>query len=237
MIHLDLNPSSIEFPPPEEATGRGLIAIGGDLSPERLLNAYRNGIFPWYEPESPILWWHPPRRLVLFPHEMKVSRSLRKSIRNRGFTNSINTRFDAVIDYCAKSGRRDVYRGTWITREMQKAYCELHRLGYAHSVETWLDGKLVGGLYGVSMGTAFFGESMFAFERDSSKVALYALVQLLIEWEFSFIDCQIPSDHLVSLGARMLERDDFMIELNKAVNCDTPKQAWGPGRSVKSGDP
>ncbi len=237
MIYLDMFPSSIDFPSPDEATDTGLIAIGGDLSPERLVNAYRNGIFPWYELEGPILWWHPPRRLVLFPHEMKVSRSLRKSIRNRGFTNSINTRFDAVIDCCSKSGRRGFYPGTWITREMQNAYCELHRLGYAHSVETWLHGKLVGGLYGVSIGTAFFGESMFAFERDSSKVALYTLVKLLIEWNFSFIDCQIPSNHLASLGARILERDEFMIELNKAVNCEIPTQAWGPGRTVKTGDP
>ena len=120
---------------------------------------------------------------------------------------------------------------------MQNAYCELHRLGYAHSIETWLHGKLVGGLYGVSIGTAFFGESMFAFERDSSKVALYALVKLLIEWNFSFIDCQIPSNHLASLGARILERDEFMIELNKAVNCEIPTQAWGPGRTVKPGEP
>ena len=223
---LDSQSSACGFPPPNEATEDGLIAVGGDLSCERLLEAYKKGIFPWYGPEGPILWWHPRKRLVMYPDDLKVSRSLRKSISNKGFATTCDQCFLQVIEYCATAKRQEQYTGTWITNSMSRAYIELHKKGFAHSIEIWLDSKLVGGLYGVAIGSMFFGESMFSLERDSSKVALYHLTQLLKQWDYVLIDCQIPSDHLISLGAKLLEREEFMAILTQALKKEQSPKAW-----------
>ncbi len=186
----------------------GLLAAGGDLRPERLLAAYRRGIFPWYSTGQPILWWSPDPRTVLFPHEMKVSRSLAKTARNRGFEARFDTDFAAVMAGCGDRKLRP--EGTWITREMRAAYQQLHTQGWAHSVETWLDGALVGGLYGVQLGGVFFGESMFSRVSNASKFALMSLCKRLINQQVGFIDCQMSTPHLLSLGARDVSRRQFL---------------------------
>jgi len=190
------------FPEVERALAEpnGLLAAGADLSLPRLLEAYRNGIFPWFSHDQPILWWSPDPRMVLFPTELKISRSLARTVRSTRFEVRADTAFDAVIKGCRQPRRGE--SGTWITEEMAEAYGTLHRAGFAHSVETWLDGKLVGGLYGVALGRAFFGESMFARVSDASKVALVALARQLQHWEFGLIDCQMNTAHLASMGAR-----------------------------------
>ena len=197
------------FPPPEQALEEpaGLLAAGGDLSPERLVAAYRRGIFPWYSPGQPVLWWSPDPRAVLFPEEFRLSRSLAKTLRNGGFTLSINQDFTGVIDGCAAP--RAASPGTWITSEMRAAYLRLHELGDAHSIEARRDGTLVGGLYGVRLGGVFFGESMFSRERDASKAALAHLVAVCRHNNLAVIDCQLPSRHLASLGARTIPRSQF----------------------------
>jgi len=199
-----------DFPPLERALRQpnGLLAIGGDLSPERLLAAYRLGIFPWCEQAQPILWWSPDPRLVMLPKQLKVSRSLGKAMRNKGFQITLDRAFAAVIQHCA-SASRPGQDGTWITLGMQRAYLNLHHLGYAHSVECWLEGALVGGLYGISIGKVFFGESMFSLVSDASKVAYVRLVEKLNEWGYELIDCQVYTEHLVSLGAIEVSRQDF----------------------------
>jgi leucyl/phenylalanyl-tRNA---protein transferase len=207
---------TLRFPPPEYADSDGLLAIGGDLSPERLLLAYRMGIFPWYGDDTPILWWSPDPRLVLFPDEFNVSKSLRRVINKGCFTVTVDRAFDAVIDQCAAS-RRENREGTWIVPEMQGAYCRMHELGYAHSVESWVDGELAGGLYGVAMGRIFFGESMFSRRTDASKVALFHLVSALRLKGFELIDCQVSTRHLLSLGAREIPRREFLRLLGKAL--------------------
>lgn len=199
----------LAFPPPHMATREGLLAVGGDLSPERLILAYKNGIFPWYNPGEPILWWSPDPRLVLFPGELHISRSLRRLLRNKRFQVTFNTRFREVIAACAKAKRR-AGEGTWITPEMESAYIRLNDLGYAHSVEAWRDGRLVGGLYGVALGRFFFGESMFTRVSNASKVAFVTLVKRLEALEFKLIDCQVYTRHLVSLGAREIPRKEFL---------------------------
>lgn len=211
------------FPPVETALVEpdGLLCVGGDLQPARLLAAYRRGIFPWYSPGQPILWWSPDPRMVLFPDELKVSRSLRKTLRNRGFVVTHDTCFEQVVAQCADSGHRAV-DGTWISPEMRAAYTELHRLGHAHSVEVWdeapPDGRqLVGGLYGLLLGRVFFGESMFSTATDASKVALHALVQKLRERDIALIDCQVASAHLFSLGARLVPRSEFLLHLRHGM--------------------
>lgn len=197
------------FPPLEQALDEpaGLLAAGGDLSPARLLAAYERGIFPWYSPGQPVLWWSPDPRAVLFPEEFRCSRSLSKTRRNGGFTVRVDVDFAAVIDSCAAPRPHSL--GTWITSEMRNAYIELHRLGFGHSIESWRDGHLAGGLYGVRLGGVFFGESMFSRERDASKVALASLVDLCARNEIAVIDCQLPSQHLESLGARTIPRVQF----------------------------
>jgi leucyl/phenylalanyl-tRNA--protein transferase len=197
------------FPPLEQALDEpeGLLAAGGDLSPERLLAAYRRGIFPWYSAGQPVLWWSPNPREVLTPGEFRRSRSLAKTLRNRGFEVTFDCDFAGVVTACA--ARREHSTGTWITPEMHAAYCELHVRGHAHSVEVWLDGALVGGLYGVLMGRVFFGESMFSRERDASKSALARLVERGIVAGLQLIDCQLPTPHLRSLGSRPMSRDEF----------------------------
>lgn len=206
------------FPPLEQALDEpaGLLAAGGDLSPARLLAAYQRGIFPWYSPGQPVLWWSPDPRAVLFPEEFICSRSLHKTIRNGGFEVVVNRDFAATIDACAAP--RAHAPGTWITTEMRNAYLRLHRLGYGHSVEAWKAGKLAGGLYGIRLGGVFFGESMFSRERDGSKVALAHLVSRCLEENIAVIDCQLPSPHLASLGSRTLPRLQFQALLREHIS-------------------
>ena len=200
------------FPPIDEAEEDGLLAIGGDLKKERLLLAYRNGIFPWYEVGQPILWWSPDPRLILIPEELKISRSLRKILKKRMFEIRFDSSFNQVIKACADV-RIEQGEDTWIIPEMQEAYIELHREGVAHSVESWLDGKLTGGLYGISLGQCFFGESMFSTKNDSSKVALVALVEFSKKVGIKMIDCQMTTNHLLSLGAREVKRQKYLKDL------------------------
>lgn len=200
----------------------GLLAVGGDLSAERLLAAYRRGIFPWYQDDQPILWWSPDPRAVLFPGELRVSRSLRRTLRRKGFSVSVDQDFAGVIAACAADRDRP---GTWITADMLQAYRDLHQRGHAHSVEAWDDGQLVGGLYGVNIGAAFFGESMFAGRADASKVALVRLVELCHELGVQLIDCQVASAHLSSLGARQIPRAEFDGLLRKFTGFPSP-QPW-----------
>ena len=213
------------FPDPVQAEPDGLLAIGGDLSPERLILAYQMGIFPWFSDESPILWWSPNPRMVLFPKKFKRSKSLRQTIRNRNFEVRFDTDFSQVIQKCAATTRKHE-DGTWIIPEMISAYKKLHELGFAHSVETYSDGELVGGLYGISLGRAFFGESMFYTERDASKVALSALVDRMIEWDFLLIDAQQNTEHLGSMGAGPVSRLEFLLVLEEAMKYPTIKGKW-----------
>lgn len=201
------------FPPAGYASPEGILAIGGDLSADRLLLAYRNGIFPWFEDDEPILWWCPPERMVLFLEELKVSKSMR-NILNRGtFRVTWNTAFKDVIALC-RDIKRDGQRGTWITTEMTEAYCRLHKLGYAQSVEVWQGGELVGGLYGVDLGHVFCGESMFSLVPNASKVAFIALARHLKEKEYKLLDCQVHNNHLETLGAREIPRAEFLKIIN-----------------------
>lgn len=202
----------------------GLLALGGDLSPERLLAAYRRGIFPWYSEGQPILWWSPDPRMVLFPEHLRVSRSLRRSLRRGGFEVRLDTAFAAIIEACAAP--RGDGLGTWITAEMAQAYRRLHALGHAHSAETWQDGRLVGGLYGVAVGRVFFGESMFSRVTDASKVAFVHLVRQLQAWDFALIDCQIDSTHLRSLGASTISRARFTAALARYCAQDGRVGTW-----------
>lgn len=212
-LHPDDPPDA--FPDPTAALRQpdGLLAAGGDLSIERLLRAYRSGIFPWYEAGQPILWWSPDPRAVLFPGELRISRSLQRTLRRGRFVATADQAFPAVIEACAAPRRGQP--GSWITPEMNFAYTRLHELGYAHSVEVWLDAKLAGGIYGVAIGKVFFGESMFSHERDASKVALVYLVKQILAWGFKLIDCQIMSAHLATLGARTIPRNDFLSLIRK----------------------
>ncbi|MCW8193942.1 leucyl/phenylalanyl-tRNA--protein transferase [Proteobacteria bacterium 005FR1] len=210
MIRLPwLLPDDLEFPPPDQALDdpNGLLAAGGDLSPPRLLAAYRQGIFPWYEDGQPILWWSPDPRTILLPRDVHISRSLRKVLRRGEFMVTADQAFEQVILACA--GPRDYAAGTWITDEMAEAYCTLHRLGYAHSIETWRDDVLVGGMYGVAIGRAFFGESMFSHVSNASKVALVHLAGQLAQWDYGLIDCQVETGHLLSMGAINISRAAF----------------------------
>jgi leucyl/phenylalanyl-tRNA--protein transferase len=206
----------ILFPDPSLAEPEGLLAVGGELSTERLLAAYASGIFPWYSDNEPILWWSPDPRLVLFPQKFKVSHSLHQKIKKNVFQVRMDSNFEQVIDACAKIERRDE-DCTWITDEMKAAYTELHRKGFAHSVESYFDGNLVGGLYGVSLGKALFGESMFHTLTDASKVALFYLVEKAKEFEFLFIDSQVETEHLLSLGAELIPRKTYLNLLSEAV--------------------
>lgn len=215
------------FPPADRALRdpNGLLAVGGDLSARRLLAAYRRGIFPWFSPGEPILWWSPDPRMALFPDEIRITRSLAKTLRNADYAVRLDTAFDAVIAACAATPR-DGQSGTWIVPEMQAAYRELHALGHAHSVETWQAGRLVGGLYGVAIGQAFFGESMFSHRRDASKIALAHLCRFLAARGFGIIDCQMETAHLASMGARPIPRDDFLARLAVLVDAGEPPGHW-----------
>ena len=213
------------FPPPDYADPSGLLAVGGDLSKERLLEAYRLGIFPWYSDDQPILWWSPDPRLVLDLKDFVIARSLRKTLKKGVFQVTFDRAFEAVIEACAAAPRA-AQNGTWITDEMQEAYINLHGLGYAHSVESWFGGKLAGGLYGVSLGKAFFGESMFHLKTDASKVALATLVEKLKSWDFHFIDSQMTTEHMVRLGAKELPRRIFLKRLQSALRHPTKRGRW-----------
>ncbi|RPI37213.1 MAG: leucyl/phenylalanyl-tRNA--protein transferase [Nitrospiraceae bacterium] len=209
-------PEELIFPDPGLAEKNGLLAVGGDLSEDRLLLAYSMGIFPWYSDGSPILWWSPDPRLVLLPGDLIVSRSLRQVIKKGIFTITMNTAFEEVIRNCSEIDRRG-QDGTWITEEMVDAYIRLHRAGYAHSVESWHDGELAGGLYGIALGKAFFGESMFAKKSNASKVAFVTLVENLCKLDYHFIDCQVTTEHLKRLGAKEVSRKKFLVMLKRAL--------------------
>ena len=214
------------FPPVTHALREpnGLLAAGGDLSVERLTEAYRNGIFPWYSEGQPLLWWSPNPRMVLFPREFKLSRSLRKRLRRRDYVIRTDHAFEAVMRACAAP--RPGQLGTWITEDMIRAYGALHRRGRAHSVETWVGGELAGGLYGVALGRMFYGESMFARATDASKIALAHLVRQLQRWNFGMIDCQMQTAHLASFGAREIPRAEFMRKLAELVNYPQAPDEW-----------
>jgi leucyl/phenylalanyl-tRNA---protein transferase len=221
------------FPPLANALKHpnGLLAAGADLSPRRLLAAYRQGIFPWYSQDEPVLWWSPDPRMVLIPSELKVSRSLAKTLRNRGHEIRFDSAFEAVMHGCASRGAGQAARGagaggTWITDDMRAAYLRLHELGYAHSAETWIEGELAGGLYGVAIGRMFYGESMFTRVRDASKMAMVHLVRRLERDGCGMIDCQMHTAHLASLGARPIPRSEFSLRLQELVDYAVTPTKW-----------
>lgn len=213
-----LNEDNLWFPAVAQALDEpnGLLAFGGDLRPERILAAYRRGIFPWYQDDQPILWWSPDPRAVLFPEQIHISRSMRKVLASNLFTVRMDTDFAGVMRGCAELTERR--SGTWITGPMFDAYCKLHELGYAHSIEVWHDGELVGGLYGIALGAVFFGESMFSREKNASKIALIRLCQQLQHWGFAVIDCQVSNPHLHSMGANTIARSTFVKLLQQHID-------------------
>jgi leucyl/phenylalanyl-tRNA---protein transferase len=215
------------FPPVEAALREpnGLLAAGADLSPQRLVNAYRHGIFPWFGPGEPILWWSPDPRMVLFPEQLKISRSFARTLRHGDYSVRLDSAFAPVIAACASTPRPG-QTGTWIIPEMQSAYSCLHEMGIAHSVETWLDGQLVGGLYGVALGRAFFGESMFSHRTDASKIALAHLCAYLVTRGFGIIDCQMETAHLKSMGACPIPRHEFTAHVAECVDSGDPPGLW-----------
>lgn len=221
-----LEPEVIKFPPVDQALEDpdGLLAAGGALSVPWLVHAYRQGIFPWYEADQPILWWSPDPRMVLYPEELRVSRSLAKLLRKERFQVTFDTSFSEVIQACAQS-RADA-AGTWITEDMKAAYGKLFDAGIAHSVEVWADNQLVGGLYGIAQGKVFFGESMFSKTSNASKVGFVYLVKQLATWGFKLVDCQVSSEHLISLGAVEISRKEFGAYLERYIDSDTTCQQW-----------
>lgn len=219
--------SRLEFPPAWLARSDGLLCIGGDLSCERILLAYQNGIFPWFSDNEPILWWSPDPRLVLYPSEIRISKSLRKTLKKNRFRITINQAFEQTISACWQP-RKDPNEGTWLVEEMKDAYIELHCQGHAHSVEAWHQDRLVGGLYGVAMGCVFFGESMFSLESDASKAALVALARHLNTHGFDFIDCQVTTDHLCRMGAVEIPRNRFLDLLGRSIIRQPVSGVWEP---------
>ena len=216
---------TIEFPPPHLASEDGLLAVGGDLSQKRLLLAYRMGIFPWFSNNEPILWWSPDPRLVLYPQEIKTSKTLKKIIKKEVFKVTMDLAFNEVINQCAQV-RLKKNQGTWIIEDMIEAYCQLHESGFAHSVEVWHQGELAGGLYGVSLGKCFFGESMFTRISNASNIALVKLVEYLKKLSFDMIDCQVATEHLTRFGAREIPRKLFLEQLEKSLTAPTQKGKW-----------
>ena len=225
MTPVYLLPEEPFFPHASDAEPDGLIAIGGDLSPERLINAYAQGIFPWFCEDEEIYWFSPDPRMVFFPGKFRISGSLERTLRSNRFETRFDTCFRDVIEACAKVPRVD-QEGTWITSDFIEAYCTLHEAGLAHSVESFLDGKLAGGLYGISLGSAFFGESMFFHIRDASKVAFYHLSEQAKAWNFAFIDCQVETSHLLKLGAELIPREEYLEKLKTALTSPTRKGRW-----------
>ncbi len=220
-----LLPDEPFFPPADEAEPDGLIAIGGDLSPRRLINAYASGIFPWFQAEGEVYWFSPDPRLVILPQNFRLTESLARTLASHRFEVRMDTSFRQVIEECSTAPRPG-QEDTWISNDFIEAYCMLHDAGYAHSIETFADDKLVGGLYGVSLGSAFFGESMFFRSRDASKVALFHLAELVQSWDFAFIDCQVESPHLISLGAETMARESYLKLLKTALSFPTKKGKW-----------
>ncbi|HJV07511.1 MAG TPA: leucyl/phenylalanyl-tRNA--protein transferase [Chromobacteriaceae bacterium] len=219
-------PRELKFPPVDTALADpdGLLAAGGDLSPQRLMLAYSQGIFPWFSAGEPLLWWSPSERMVLFPEALRVTRSLDKTLRNLDYEIRVDTAFRQVMEACAAP--RDGQGGTWIVQEMVDAYCQLHELGFAHSFETWMDGELVGGLYGVALGLMFYGESMFSRRRDASKLAFVHMARHLGQQGVGMIDCQFHTAHLASLGARLIPRDTFLATLQRHVRLTPSATLW-----------
>ncbi len=222
----------IIFPPAEHSDPDGILAVGGDLSPERLLEAYSNGIFPWYSSETPIIWWSPDPRFVIYPSEVKISKSMKQVLKRKIFDIKFDTSFREVITECG--GKRKHEKGTWITAEMIEAYVVLHKLGFAHSIEAWHDGKLVGGLYGVSLGGMFFGESMFSRVSNASKAAFIVLADNLLRLGFDLIDSQVHTEHMESFGAIEMDRDFFLDLVKKSVSRDTISGNWGDNPLFKT---
>ncbi len=217
----------LDFPPAWLARSDGLLCIGGDLSAQRILLAYENGIFPWFSENEPILWWSPDPRLVLFPGNIKISKSLNKKIKGNFFHLTIDHAFEETILSCSKPRKKE-YAGTWLVEEMIEAYVQLHKLGYAHSIEAWKEGRLVGGLYGLCLGGIFFGESMFSFERDASKIALAALACHLKQHRFDLIDCQVTTNHLLSLGATEISRNSYLDIIQRSIKRKDIGNIWNP---------
>ncbi len=213
------------FPSPSLAEESGLLAVGGDLSESRLLNAYKKGIFPWYSDGDPILWWSPDPRLIMKPENFILSRSLKQTLKKNTFRITMDTAFREVIESCSEVHEKKA-GDTWITRDMINAYIDLHDAGYAHSIEAWKENELAGGLYGVSLGSAFFGESMFTKTSNASKAAFAALVFQMSSWKFSFIDCQVTTKHLLSLGASEVPRDEFLNMLSHSLETPAKKCKW-----------
>lgn len=218
----ELNKYKIEFPHPSRASEEGIVAWGGDLSPSRIIRAYQEGIFPWYSKQDPILWWSPDPRLIMELDDFHLTKSLKKSLKK--FTYKIDTAFGDVIRNCASAPRKG-QNGTWILSEVVEAYETLHSLGVAHSIESYFEGELVGGLYGLSIGGVFCGESMFSKKSDASKAAYYVLVQHLKHWGYSFVDCQVPTEHLKSLGAKEVAKEEFLERFYK-VRFDKKEHRW-----------
>ncbi|HBX49556.1 MAG: leucyl/phenylalanyl-tRNA--protein transferase [Bacteroidetes bacterium RIFOXYA12_FULL_35_11] len=217
--------SSFQFPDPDTASRDGLLCWGGDLSPATLLQAYSKGIFPWFNDDEPILWWSPNPRFILFPDKLKVSKSLQKTIRENKYEIRFDTAFRDVVEHCKNVSRYDQL-GTWITDDMVEAYCNLHELGFAHSVEAYYEGKLVGGLYGISIGRVFCGESMFHLKSDASKVAFYYLIEFAKKHQFHFIDAQTPTTYLASFGAECIPRKKFLKLLSEALEFESLSGKW-----------
>ncbi len=213
------------FPSPRYASTEGLLAYGGDLSPNRLLTAYRKGIFPWFNADDPILWWSPDPRLILYPNQFKMHKSFRRVLRNGGFSVKFDHAFEEVIRLCGTVSRGN-QKGTWLTTEMQEAYAALHEMGFAHSIEVYFEEELVGGLYGIAMGKAFFGESMFSLKDNASKVAFKALSDVLGLRGYDFIDCQVVNEHLVRLGATVISRDSFLDALEESLTKPSDLGSW-----------
>ena len=213
---MNQNNEQLYFPPVEDADENGLLAIGGDLTPARLILAYRSGIFPWFNEADPICWWSPDPRFVLYPSQLKISKSMQQVVKKQTFQFSSNKAFKAVIHACSTTPRNG-QDGTWITNEMQDAYLHMHQLGYAHSAEAWLNNELVGGLYGIRLGNVFYGESMFSHVSNASKFAFIQYVQMLQKENVQLIDCQLHTQHLESLGATMIPRKTFMQHLQQWI--------------------
>ncbi len=215
-----------QFPSADSATEEGLVAVGGEISVKRVLSAYRQGIFPWYSEDQPVLWWSPEPRAILFPDSIKISRSFKKTLRKKAFHVSADQAFTDVIRACAGPRIQSPGGGTWITDDMMNTYTRLHQLGYAHSIEVWRDEQLVGGLYGLALGSAFFGESMYSHAVDASKIALVALAEFASNNNIDFIDCQLPTEHLSNMGAINISRKKYLLLLEKALCQDDRTEHW-----------
>ena len=221
----ELNPTRIEFPDPKYTDESGILAVGGDLQAERLLLAYEMGLFPWFNEDEPPLWWCPDPRMVLYPNELRISKSMRSLLRKNTFRVTADQNFEEVIRQCGAVPRPG-QDGTWITEDIINGYLELHRMGFAHSIEVWSNNALTGGLYGVSLGKTFFGESMFSLAPNASKVGFITLVEALKENDFQLIDCQVHTAHLESLGAQEISRTSFLSQLRKSLVTETIRGSW-----------